>query len=70
MMRVLAQHLMGRMKRASDSPYYLAYVGAISTAATATLTVPVEWIVVTTTLLNRRRWFGIAVYAAVNCTPF
>ncbi len=62
--QALAHRALASLHRQSERRFFPGLVGVFSFTATITQTVPVEWVVVTGALANRRRWLAVALSAA------
>jgi membrane protein YqaA with SNARE-associated domain len=60
----LSQRALSSLHRQGEKPLFPGLVGAFSFLATFTQTVPVEWLVVSATLANPKRWLAVALLAA------
>lgn len=61
-------HLHDRLRRPCGHRWFSPIVGSCAFVATATTLVPVEVLIVTTVLMNPRRWLALGVFAAIGST--
>lgn len=66
--RTIVEQSHGRLNRLCGRRWFPPIVGSCAFVATATTLVPVELLIVTTVLMNPRRWLALGICSAIGST--